>query len=245
MNEVLRPPKRWLFHWVLRHARDRVRNRENLRFERTRLFGRVRRLLVELGQRFHAAGILDAPRDVFYLEMEEALGFVEGTATCPNLRGLAAVRRATFAGFLTGPEPADRFRTWGWVNHSQTYRDTTVTPAPADPTDRRGTGCCPGIVRGPVKVVRDPRGVDLPHGTILVALQTDPGWIMLFPAASGLLVERGSLLSHSAIVARELGLPAVVGIPGLTTWLHDGDLVEFDGSTGRVRRIEDRGPHAE
>ena len=61
---------------------------------------------------------------------------------------------------------------------------------------------------------------------------------MLFPAASGLLVERGSLLSHSAIVARELGLPAIVSIPGVTTWLKDGDEVEFDGSTGTVKLLE-------
>jgi phosphoenolpyruvate synthase/pyruvate phosphate dikinase len=71
-----------------------------------------------------------------------------------------------------------------------------------------------------------------------VAERTDPGWIMLFPAAAGILVERGSLLSHSAIVARELGIPAIVSLPGLTAWLTDGDLVEFDGATGVVRRLE-------
>ena len=60
---------------------------------------------------------------------------------------------------------------------------------------------------------------------------------MVFPSADGVLVERGSLLSHAAIVARELGIPAVVSIPGLTEWLTDGDLVELDGSTGVVRRV--------
>ena len=60
---------------------------------------------------------------------------------------------------------------------------------------------------------------------------------MVFPAARGVLVERGSLLSHAAIVARELGIPAVVSLPGLTQWLKDDDWVEMDGSTGIVRRI--------
>jgi rifampicin phosphotransferase len=237
VDALLRGPKRWLFHWVLKHARDRVRNRENLRFERTRLFGRVRRLLMELGHRLHAVAKLDAPRDVFHLEVEELLGFVEGTSTCDDLRGLAAVRKAAFVRHAAEPDPADRFQTWGWVNQGQSYQDERTEKLEVDPLARKGTGACPGIVRGPVRVVRDPRGVELVSGTILVALQTDPGWIMLFPAASGLLVERGSLLSHSAIVARELGLPAVVGIPGLTTWLKDGDLVEFDGGTGQVRRL--------
>jgi pyruvate,water dikinase len=75
------------------------------------------------------------------------------------------------------------------------------------------------------------------RGEILVAERTDPGWIVLFPAAAGILVERGSVLSHAAIVSRELGIPSVVSITGLTRWLRDGDLVEFDGRTGRVTRL--------
>jgi pyruvate,water dikinase len=88
-----------------------------------------------------------------------------------------------------------------------------------------------------VRVITDPRGAVIRQGEILVAERTDPGWIMLFPACSGLLVERGSLLSHSAIVAREMGIPAVVSIPGITTWLKNGDLVEMDGASGLVRRL--------
>jgi pyruvate,water dikinase len=76
------------------------------------------------------------------------------------------------------------------------------------------------------------------NGEILVAERTDPGWVMLFPSASGLLVERGSLLSHSAIVAREMGIPSIVSIAGVTRWLKDGDWVELDGSSGVVRRVE-------
>jgi pyruvate,water dikinase len=85
--------------------------------------------------------------------------------------------------------------------------------------------------------VTDPTTADLEQRAILVAEHTDPGWIMVFPSARGLLVERGSLLSHAAIVARELGIPAVVSIPGVAHWLKDGDTVEMDGSTGIVRRI--------
>jgi len=85
--------------------------------------------------------------------------------------------------------------------------------------------------------VFDPREVTLERQTILVAEHTDPGWILIFPSALGLLVERGSLLSHAAIVARELGIPAVVSLPGLTRWLRDGDWVEIDGSSGIVRKL--------
>jgi len=77
-----------------------------------------------------------------------------------------------------------------------------------------------------------------------VAERTDPGWVMLFAAAAGLIVERGSLLSHSAIVSREIGIPSVVSVPGVTHWLRDGDLVEIDGSKGTVRRLQSEAAHA-
>ena len=88
-----------------------------------------------------------------------------------------------------------------------------------------------------MRVVTDPRRADLSSRSILVAEHTDPGWIMVFPAALGVLVERGSVLSHAAIVARELGIPAVVSLPGVTDWLRDGDWIEMDGSKGVVRRV--------
>jgi pyruvate,water dikinase len=234
------PIRRILFNWILRHARMRVRDRENLRFERTRVFGRVRRILVELGNHFTTLKILDDPRDVFYLELEEVLGFVEGTSTTTDLRGLAAVRKAEFAKHRAAPSPPSRFATRGIVN-LYSYEESPPQLPEEEGDQRQGIACCPGRVRAQVCIIRDPRGATLPRGRILVAERTDPGWIMLFPSASGLLVERGSLLSHSAIVSRELGIPSIVSIPGLMNWLADGDAVEMDGATGIVRRL----PHGE
>jgi pyruvate,water dikinase len=72
-------------------------------------------------------------------------------------------------------------------------------------------------------------------GEILVAERTDPGWVPLYPSVSGLLIERGSILSHSAIVAREMGIPTIVGIPGLVGTLKTGQVVTMDGAAGTVR----------
>ena len=231
------PLRRAAFNWVLRHARRRVRDRENLRLERTRLFGRVRRIFLELGKRLHAIDLLDDPRDVFYLEVEEVLAFADGRSTSTDLRSLAALRRREFQGYETSAPPDDRFETRGLVYHGHTFR-RPAEPAPETGEERRGLGCSPGIVRGPVRLVTDPRTADLGRRAILVAEHTDPGWIMVFPSAAGVLVERGSLLSHAAIVARELGIPAIVSVPGLTRWLHDDEWVEMDGSAGTIRRIQ-------
>lgn len=245
-----RPLRRLIFGWVLRNARGRVRDRENLRFERTRLFGRVRDIFVALGRKLHAVDLLDAPRDVFYLEVEEVFGFLDGTGGTVDLRGLTALRKAEFERFRREPPPAGRFETRGMVFHGNRFEESCwAAPRPSDewaadpakpsPDDlqRKGLGCCPGRIQGPARVVLDPRKAEVRRGEVLVAERTDPGWIMLFPAAAGLVVERGSLLSHSAIVARELGLPAVVSLEGATTWLRTGDWIELDGASGVVQRI--------
>ena len=231
------PIRRLLFAWVLKQTRARVLDRENLRFERTRVFGRVRRIFSELGRRFYALGLLEEPRDIFYLEVEEVLGFVTGTATTTDLKGLVAIRKAEYARFKTLDAPADRFETCGIVNHGNTFRCITHSEHGAGEV-RQGTGCCPGVVRGPVRVITDPKDAEIRAGEILVAQRTDPGWIMLFPVAAGVLVERGSLLSHSAIVAREMGIPTIVALSDATRWLRDGDWVELDGSSGLVSKID-------
>lgn len=232
---ALGPVRSLVFRYVLRHARARVRCRENLRFERTRLFGRVRAILRALGERLQADGLLDRADDVFYLELGEVLAAWETTGTTENLAPLARLRRGEFAGHSAAADPPDRFETRGPLHRHQTFASTR----PPEPSagSLQGTGACPGRVTGRVRVVLDPRGARLEPGEILVARQTDPGWVVLFPAASGLLVERGSLLSHSAIVSRELRLPCIVSLPGITTTLQTGDIVEMDGTTGTVRRI--------
>jgi rifampicin phosphotransferase len=166
------------------------------------------------------------------------LGFVNGTTVTTNLKELVATRKREFREIRTQPAPADRFHTYGPVHHANNFQPDSTSQAPALSVDERhGLGCCAGKVRGRVRLITDPHAASLPAGSILVAERTDPGWIILFPAAAGLIVERGSLLSHSAIVSRELGVPSVVSVPGLMQWLRDGDLVELDGGKGIVRRL--------
>lgn len=232
---------RWrVFFGVLRCARLGVKNRENMRFARTRIYGLLRDLFRAIGRQWHAAGLLDAPDDIFYLAVDEIWDFIKGTAICTDLRGLCAVRRAEFEAYRAAPEdsPDDRFDTYGMVYHRNRFR--SAAPAAAAPEDGslQGTGCCPGEVTGPVKVLLSPTDDMALNGEILVAGRTDPGWVPLYPSVSGLLIERGSILSHSAIVAREMGLPAIVGIPGLTTRLKTGDVVTMNGATGTVRQQE-------
>jgi pyruvate,water dikinase len=124
------------------------------------------------------------------------------------------------------------------VQIANDYRANTAAQVHESDDTRRGIGACPGVVEGIARCIDDPKQARLAPGEILVAQQTDPGWVMLFAGASGVLVERGSLLSHSAIVTRELGIPSIVSLPGLTGWLRDGDRVRFDGASGLVERLD-------
>lgn len=234
----LGPVRRSLFNVVLRQARNRVRDRENLRFERTRVFGVVRRIFLALGAQLHRGGRIQEPRDVFLLRVEEVFAHVDGTSTQEALAELVELRRREWKGHEAAPPPPDRFESIGPVADGNWRVPAPRVIAPGDDVQLQGIGCCPGIVRAPVRVVQDPRDAGDLTGRILVAERTDPGWTLLFPMASGLLVQRGSLLSHSAIVAREVGLPCVVSIPGLLETLRDGERVEMDGTTGRVRRLD-------
>ncbi|HTG36469.1 MAG TPA: phosphoenolpyruvate synthase [Thermoanaerobaculia bacterium] len=234
-------PRRWIFRRVLQNARLGVKNRENLRFARTRIYGLLRELLRAVGEDFAEAGLLDRADDVFSLTLDEVWDFTKGRAVTTNLRGLAALRREEFDAYRRMDPPADRFETFGLPYHRNLFKGRPQAALNAEPGVLRGTGCCPGIVTGPVKVLRTPNEDARLDGEILVAERTDPGWVPLYPSVSGLLIERGSILSHSAIVAREMGIPTIVGIAGLVGTLKTGQRVTMDGGTGTVR-VENSAP---
>jgi pyruvate,water dikinase len=97
-----------------------------------------------------------------------------------------------------------------------------------------GTGVSGGQASGPARVVLDPSDVDMEIGDVLVAHTTDPSWASVMYPAAALIVEIGGQLSHAAVVARELGIPCVMGVPDATRGIRDGDLVRVDGSAGTV-----------
>ncbi|MCC6456817.1 MAG: phosphoenolpyruvate synthase [Caldilineaceae bacterium] len=239
-----KPFRRALFGWVVKNARQRVVARENLRFARTRVFGRARQILRELGKRLYGAGALADPADVFYLTVDEVCGWVEGTTVGTDMAGLVTVRKREYEKWAEEAPLPPRFATYGAVYEGNRFEATgavatSLLEPGGDDLVLRATGAAPGRVVGRVRLVRDPLTAKLNAGEIIVAEHTDPSWIMILPLAGGLVVERGSLLSHAAIVARELGIPAIVAATGALAGLVEGEMVEVDGGAGTVRRIGD------
>jgi pyruvate,water dikinase len=207
-----------------------IRYRESLRLERTRLFGMYRALYRALGERLAAASALPDPEDVFYLSEEEVARAVAQPGA-GDWSGTVAARKAEFAGYAREEVPARVVVPYPPVDE--------VDPAEPRPGSLRGTGCFRGTVTGEVVVITDP-GSDLDvTGKIICALRTDPGWAALFPTCLGVLIEKGSSLSHSVILLRELALPTIINVPRLTHSLRSGQRVRMDGATGEITILED------
>jgi pyruvate,water dikinase len=226
----LPPARRARLRRMLRALTRKVDLREELRAEIMIDNCEVRDLVLELGRRFAAAGRLDAPDDVFHLELADVARAVEDRAH--DLR-VAVKRELARRAAWRRVEVPNRF----------TSEEIDAMPARALATGGvhgplRGTAVSPGAVEAPVAVLRSPdEGDRMPTGAVLVAPATDPGWTPLFARAAAVVVEIGGLFSHAATVAREYGLPAVANVEGATDLLHDGDVVRVDGSRGVVEVV--------
>ena len=226
------------FNKDLAKLRDAIRNRENMRLARTRMFGLYRDIYRQLGEQLAFYGQLDDAEDIFYLSVEDIYAYSDGRSISAVLRPLVEARKAEFAEYETEQEPAHHFHTHGVVYCNNDYEYPFQEEIPLSGNELKGTGCYPGIVENNIRLIFSPEDELNLDGQILCTVRTDPGWAPLFPTAGGILVERGSTLSHSAVVARELGIPAVVGIPGLTSIVKDRESVRMDGSSGRVVRLD-------
>lgn len=240
-------PKRVIYFFFLNKARAAVKDREDLRLLRTNIFGICRRIFKALGQRYYELGIIKEPMDVFYLSVDEIIAFQEGRSFEVSFIDLTQTRKAQFEEYRKTPQPPDRFVTEGAAGLNflfpQVLADQDLLaaelPVSDDPNVLIGTPCSPGIVEGVVRVVREAEDAEGLNGEIMVSERTDPGWVPLFPSTSGLLIERGSLLSHSAVVARELGIPTIVGVHGgLMKKLKTGMRVRMDAAKGEIRILE-------
>ncbi|MGQ0838965.1 PEP/pyruvate-binding domain-containing protein [Actinokineospora sp.] len=218
-----------------------VKTREDTRYCRSQLYGLTRQVLWRLGDHLVAAGRLDERADVVDLTVEEVFGAYDGTLIDTDLRALAHRRRAERLAATARPDLDARFGT----AYDRPVTDglparIVYSPGADRPTELRGLPSSTGVVRYPARVVLDPSiAPESCRDHIIVAKETDPGWLFLMMAARGMVVERGTLLSHTAITGRLLGIPTVVAVPNATALIEDGAWIEVDGAAGTVRVLPD------
>lgn len=230
-----KPLKKFIFSYVLKKARYLISNRENLRFERTRAFGMVRILMMEIGRKLSQKKIIENERDVFYLTQNEVFNYINQTKAKIDLKALIEDRKTNYKNYKKNYLP-ERIKTNQPIEELEFNHE--IDENNSELNTLKGIGCCKGIVSGRATVIHSPQEIENLNNTILITSSTDPGWVVLFPSASAIVVERGSLLSHSAIVSREMGIPCIVGVKNLLQHIKTGDLIEINGSNGIVKILE-------
>ncbi len=203
--------------------------RETPKFFIVRLLGIYREALLAAGQELVEAGRLTEAEDVFFLHLWELKAL--GGGETRDWGALIAERRASYA-----RELRRRRIPRIMLSDGTAFYDAPSTGDTANTLS--GAPVSAGMVEGVVRVVFNPHGVQLIPGEILVCPATDPAWTPLFLAAGGLVMEVGGMMTHGSVVAREYGIPAVVGVSQATMRLKDGQRVRVNGSSGVVTVLE-------
>lgn len=233
------PLKSALLRASVRQLRKTLRRREQGRYMRSELFGYSKAVFAALGKLLCERGILEGPDDVFYLKLEEVFGILDGSDPVARPRELVRIRRED-ARAHAELSPRREFSSFDLLLTSVPHDTSDVEDLAHDPRQLVGLGSSGGRVRGRARVLLEcSLEQRLKKSDILVARETDPGWLFLMLSVCGIVVERGSMLSHTAINGRKFGIPTVVAVRDATRRIPDGALIEIDGSTGRVKILEE------
>jgi pyruvate,water dikinase len=208
------------FRQQITAARIAAGMREYPKFDIVHILALARKIVLEVGREYVEEGLLDQPEDIFFLH----LGDIKSKQ---GLRAAVRENRADYA-----KEMARTSIPRIVLNTGETY----YSAQKIDPNSKvlQGMPLSPGSYEGQIRVVFDPNNSRLQEGEIMVTESTNPAWTPLFITAKGLIMEYGGPVSHGGIVAREYGIPAVVGISSATKVLQDGQRVRINGETGTV-----------
>ena len=215
--------KAGLARFCLRRCRALVGLRERPKSLLVLAFTRMRRELLVVADELVARGVLSEPADMFMITIDDARRGLRGD----DLRPLVEANRAEYDHEMQRRHVPRLLLADG--TEPEALGSGAVTEA-----DLFGSPASSGVVTARARVILDPVGARLEQGEILVAPSTDPGWTPLFLIAGGLVMEMGGSNSHGAVVAREYGIPAVVGVRDATTRIRTGDVITLDGASGTV-----------
>lgn len=217
--------------WALKRAKRHRLWRERNRFELMRIISELRRWNLVLAERFAGRGWIEKPADYFFLELEEVGAVSVDASMTARLKSIIAKRKGDYDAWRRLEMPLLMRES----ELTSMMRRASSTMPVSSVTQLRGMGVSSGLVEGEVVVINGPNDfARMKQGAILVAPATDPAWTPLFTLAVGVIVEIGGTLSHSSIVAREYGLPALANVKDATKLLKDGDRVRLDALNGTV-----------
>jgi phosphoenolpyruvate synthase/pyruvate phosphate dikinase len=234
LDRLSKKPFGWFKRMVMKRLVNVFRNfmgtRETPKYLMMQHLAMYRKAIREEAQSLVDKGILLQQDDVYYVTLDELVLLVEGKPM-NHLKAAIEERKREYERYRTLSPPRLMTSEGELITGSRDQRD-------APEHALLGTPVSSGVVEGFARVVLRPEEAKLNKGEILIAPFTDPGWTPLFHSCIGLVMEVGGLMTHGAVVAREYGLPAVVGIDGATKRIKDGDYIRLDGTRGYVLVLE-------
>jgi pyruvate,water dikinase len=243
---IRRKPGGWFKAHLLGFAARRMRAlmglREAPKFFAIRIMAILRDELLKSGQELAAEGILEQADDLVYLTLSEIEALANARGQGQDWQAQIAARRAAYRRELLRRQIPRLLLSDGRAFYEGMAAEPGAKKGGIELTGSVLTGSpvSPGSVEGRVRVVLDPRQAGLLPGEILVCPGTDPSWTPLFLSAAGLVMEVGGMMTHGAVVAREYGIPAIVGVDQATRRLKTGQRIRMDGSSGQIEVVEEQ-----
>ncbi len=214
-------------------CRNAILSRERVRYKQAQMYYNFKKVVFQIGTVFKNKGLIKNQKDILFLEYKE-IGSLLASSSMFTIKyaEIISIRKENFAAESENKFPESFDTVFG--ERPNKVEDFSVKVKEGN--EFMGLAASGGKISARVKVLESVMEADkIKTGEILVTKQTDPGWAMVFPIIGGLIVERGGALSHGAIVAREFGIPAVLGIENITEILNDNDEVILDGDLGKIQ----------
>ena len=217
----------------IRLASKGISARERVRLKQASLYFQFKKIVSKCGNELQKRRLLNESTDILFLRYQEIIELLNSSTMLPSsIKEQVELSKKHFRIQSTLIYPDDFFSHQGEYPLPQELPNNN---AKSGDSNLKGLCACGGIIKGRVMVLKSVMEASkLRKGDILVTRQTDPGWVVVFPLISGLIVERGGMLSHGAIVSREFGIPAIVGVEGASNKLKDGDIVVLNAFTGEI-----------
>ena len=218
---------------LIKKCTQGIKNREISRLNRSRIYGMVRNMMLRLGEIYQSQGLIETKEDIFYLKLEELKELILNKDSKNNLIN---ERKNDYK--LYKRLPAYTRIIFMEKEFNKSHTNINMEKFYANQNELRGIPCSNGTVRGEALVITNVNEANNVKDKILIAKMTDPGWVFLLATANGIISEKGSLLSHTAIISRELKIPSIVGVNNLLNTIKSGDIIEMDGTTGIIKIIK-------
>ncbi|MBF0362416.1 MAG: hypothetical protein HQK49_15470 [Oligoflexia bacterium] len=227
--------------------------RESARIDRARFFGVVREIFNNIGKRLYELKVLKDPRDIFYLTYYEVIEYINSSSINLNLNKLVEIRKINECEYLKKSPPGRIISKGSYYleikeNHVSKINLFNEGQNNICSWKLQGVPVSPGLIEANALVINDPLEITKNcneyfsiKNKILVTEMTDPGWVFLMMLSSGIISEKGSVLSHTAIIGRELGIPTIVGVDDATKIIKSGDLLRMNGNTGIIEFAKGQG----